>query len=82
MRSLSCQSVPVLKLYFALGLKVLHDAQYVHRDISASNLLLCQTDEGPVCKITDLESAQPQVDLNTETAVRTHQNFSEYSLSH
>ena len=82
MRSHLCQSALILKLDFALGLKVLHDAQYVHRDISASNLLLCQTDEGPVCKITDLESAQPQVDLNTETAVRTHQNLSEYSLSH
>uniref|UniRef100_A0A0W0GBD5 Protein kinase domain-containing protein n=2 Tax=Moniliophthora roreri TaxID=221103 RepID=A0A0W0GBD5_MONRR len=42
------------------GLKVLHDARYVHRDISTGNLLLCFDDDNqPICKISDLEYARP-----------------------
>ncbi|KAI3607815.1 other 1 protein kinase [Moniliophthora roreri] len=42
------------------GLKVFHDARYVHRDISTGNLLLCfDHDNQPICKISDLEYALP-----------------------
>lgn len=47
-------------VFALLGLKVLHDAEYVHRDVSTGNLLLCETEEGLVCKISDLEYTHPQ----------------------
>ncbi|KAI3616466.1 hypothetical protein WG66_011376 [Moniliophthora roreri] len=42
------------------GLKVFHDARYIHRDISTGNLLLCfDNNNQPICKISDLEYARP-----------------------
>ncbi|TCD60211.1 hypothetical protein EIP91_010547 [Steccherinum ochraceum] len=48
-------------LSFALdGLKVLHEARFVHRDISTGNLLFWIAKNGEIqCKISDLEYARP-----------------------
>ena len=55
------------KLYYSSGLRVLWRAGYVHRDISMGNLLLCETaNKKTVCKISDLEYAQPQLVRSVE----------------
>lgn len=55
-----------------LGLKCLHSAGWVHRDISMGNLLLC----GDICKISDLEHALPYNDPNN----LSHHEFKFVSL--